>query len=284
MLDTSIQVKTDNFDGPLGLLLHLVQREEMDVRKLDLTKITQQYLGYLAKMRELNFDLAGEYLFMASTLLLIKSKSCVTEEESKDGGISGGSETVISEAELIRRLEDLQKFQKLGEKLWNLPKKGHEIFVKPRVDRKSIIDSILTPMDMDKLTISMVELIQKNKRKYTVVTRDRLSIKEKLNFLKSYLQKGVQSNFDEILIKDDSVEEQDRDVTNVIITFISLLELARLNKIRIFQNEDSEKIYIDVTSDFKDFDIELADGFEDENEEKSENENLISDAMNENIN
>ncbi|MCK5882979.1 MAG: segregation/condensation protein A [Bacteriovoracaceae bacterium] len=284
MLDTSIQVKTDNFDGPLGLLLHLVQREEMDVRKLDLTKITQQYLGYLAKMRELNFDLAGEYLFMASTLLLIKSKSCVTEEESKDGGINGGSETVISEAELIRRLEDLQKFQKLGEKLWNLPKKGHEIFVKPRVDRKSIIDSILTPMDMDKLTISMVELIQKNKRKYTVVTRDRLSIKEKLNFLKSYLQKGVQSNFDEILIKDDSVEEQDRDVTNVIITFISLLELARLNKIRIFQNEDSEKIYIDVTSDFKDFDIELADGFEDENEEKSENENLISDAMNENIN
>lgn len=283
MLDTSIQVKTDHFDGPLGLLLHLIQREEMDIKKLDLTKITQQYLGYLAKMRELNFDLAGEYLFMASTLLLLKSKSCVTEEENKAIASNSGGETITSEAELIRRLEELHKFQRLGQKLWELPKKGHEIFVKPKVDRKSIVDSILTPMDLDKLTMSMVELIQKSKRKYTVVKRDRLSIKEKLTFLKGYLQKGVQSNFEEILEKDDTIKSEDRDVTNVIITFISLLELARLKKVRIFQNEESKNIYVDVTSDFEDFDVELADGFEDENEEKSENDDLPSDAINENI-
>ncbi len=283
MLDTSIQVKTENFDGPLGLLLHLIQREEMDIRKLDLTKITQQYLGYLAKMRELNFDLAGEYLFMASTLLLIKSKSCVTEEENKAIAENTGSEIITSEAELIRRLEDLQKFQRLGEKLWQLPKKGHEIFVKPKVDRKSIVDSILTPMDLDNLTMSMVELIQKNRRKYTVVKRDRLSIKEKLTFLKGYLKQGVQSNFEEILENDVSIETEKRDITNVIITFISLLELARLKKVRIFQNEESKNIYVDVTSNFEDFDVELADGFEDENEEKSENDDLISDVINENI-
>ena len=83
MLDTSIQVKTDYFDGPLGLLLLLIQKEEMDIRELELTKITKQYLDYLAQMRELNFDIAGDYLYLAATLLLLKSKNCITEEESK---------------------------------------------------------------------------------------------------------------------------------------------------------------------------------------------------------
>ena len=74
MLDTTMKVKTEYFDGPLGLLLSLVQREEMDVRKLDLTKVTKQYLSYLTRMHELNFDKAGDYLFLAATLLLLKSK------------------------------------------------------------------------------------------------------------------------------------------------------------------------------------------------------------------
>lgn len=260
MLDTSIQVKTDSFDGPLGLLLHLIQREEMDIKKLNITKITEQYLGYLAKMKDLNFDLAGEYLFMASTLLLLKSKKCILEEENKqvaeDLGIS-----ITSESELIRRLEDLHKFQALGKKLWDLPKKGHEIFTKPKVDRKSIANSILTPMELDNLSMAMVDLIQRNKRKYTVVKRDRLSIKEKLLFLKSHLKKGNQSSFNELVQADT---ENEKDITNVIITFISLLELARLNKVSVFQNEESSNIYVDVVDSFDDFDVEIADGFEEE--------------------
>ena len=72
MLNTSIQVSLNQFDGPLALLLMLVEREEMDIKKLDVGKITEQYLDYLAKMRELNFDIAGDYLYLASTLLLLK--------------------------------------------------------------------------------------------------------------------------------------------------------------------------------------------------------------------
>lgn len=283
MLDTSIQVKTEQFDGPLGLLLHLIQKEEMDIRQLDLTVITQQYLAYLAKMRDLNFDLAGEYLYMASTLLLIKSKNCVTEEENKIIAEGTGEVAITSESELIRRLEELQKFQKLGEKLWALPQRDKEIFVKPKVNRKAIIDSILSPMDLDKLTMSMIDLIQRNKRKYTVVKRDRLSIKEKLIFLKGFLKEGQQTNFNELLDQDLENQGKDRDVTNTIITFISLLELARLKKIRIFQTDESSSIYVDVVQSFEDFDVDLADGFVDENEEKIENDDLPSEAINENI-
>jgi segregation and condensation protein A len=265
MLDTIIKVKTDNFDGPLGLLLLLVQKEEMDVRDLDLIKITKQYLSYLAQMRELNFDVAGDYLYLASTLLLLKSKDCISEEEAsrlKDS-IEGGSElNIASQSELIRRLEELQHFQKMSLKLWDVDKKGHEVFVKPKINRKAIVNSILTPISVEKLTEAMMDFLHKEKRKYTVLRRDRLSIKEKLAYLKENLEVGSENTLND-LIKSHGEEGRD----NTVITFISLLELARLNKIEIFQNESMGSIYINVVNSLDDFDVNKADGFEEETEE-----------------
>ena len=266
MLDTTIQVKTDHFDGPLALLLLLIEKEEMNIRELDLTKITKQYLEYLSQMRDLNFDVAGDYLFLAATLLLLKSKVCITEEEamnlSEEFGMEGMN--ITSQSELIRRLEELQLYQKMSKKLWDLPKKGHEIFVKPKVDRKAIINSILTPMDLNSLTLTMVDFLFRQRRKYTVVKRDRLSIKEKLQFLKSNLKQGEQTTFD-VLLEQDSKTPEDKDsIDNIVITFISLLELARLKRINVFQNEDRSTIYVDVVRSLEDFDVEQANGFEEE--------------------
>jgi segregation and condensation protein A len=269
MLDTSIQVKTDHFDGPLGLLLLLIEKEEMSIRDLDLTKITKQYLEYLSQMRELNFDVAGDYLFLASTLLLFKSKVCITEEEvlslSDEFGIDGLH--ITSQSELIRRLEELQLYQKLSKKLWELPKKGHDIFVKPKVDRKAIINSILTPMDLNSFTLAMVDFLFRQRRKFTIVKRDRLSIKEKLQFLKTNLKVGDQTTLDALLEQNGNPGESDevKDPTdNIVITFISLLELARLHRIDVFQNEDRSTIYINVVKSLEDFDVEQANGFEEE--------------------
>ena len=77
MIETNIQVRLDKFDGPLGLLLHLIQREEMSIKELDINKITLQYLDYLQKLQDVNFDVAGEYLYLAASLLFIKSKSFI---------------------------------------------------------------------------------------------------------------------------------------------------------------------------------------------------------------
>lgn len=266
MLDTSIQVKTDHFDGPLGLLLLLIEKEEMNIRELDLTKITKQYLDYLAQMKDLNFDIAGDYLFLASTLLLLKSKVCIAEEEVKNLAAEFGADglQITSQSELIRRLEELQLYQKMSKKLWALEKKGHEIFVKPKVDRKAIVNSILTPMDLNSLTMTMVDFLFRQRRKYTVVKRDRLSIKEKLKFLKSNLKVGEQTTFDTLLEQDGRAEEGKDPIDNIVITFISLLELARLKRINIFQNEDRSTIYVDVTKSLEDFDVDQANGFEEE--------------------
>ncbi|MCO4794503.1 MAG: segregation/condensation protein A [Bacteriovoracaceae bacterium] len=268
MLDTSIQVKTDNFDGPLGLLLLLVQKEEMDIRDFDLTNITKQYLGYLAQMRELNFDVAGDYLYLAATLLLLKSKNAISEEENQDliNQMDGSGElNITSQSELIRRLEELQHFQKMGEKLWGLPKKGHEVFVKPKINRKEITNSILTPIELDKLTMAMMEFLFKQKRKYQIVRRDRLSIKEKLAFLKGHLEVGTQTTLDDLLDV-----HGDEGIDNVVITFISLLEMARLKRLEIFQNDDRSTVYVKVKESMDDFDVASADGFEDENEPSAE--------------
>jgi segregation and condensation protein A len=266
MLDTTIQVKTEHFDGPLALLLLLIEKEEMNIRELDLTRITKQYLDYLSQMRDLNFDVAGDYLFLAATLLLLKSKVCITEEEAKNLSEEFGLDGlhITSQSELIRRLEELQLYQKMSKKLWDLPKKGHDIFVKPKVDRKAIINSILTPMDLNSLTLTMVDFLFRQRRKYTVVKRDRLSIKEKLQFLKDNLKLGEQTTLDYLLEQGSKVAE-DKDATdNIVITFISLLELARLKRIAVFQNEDRSTIYVDVVRSLEDFDVEQANGFEEE--------------------
>ncbi|MFG1493801.1 segregation and condensation protein A [Halobacteriovorax sp. GFR7] len=285
MLDTTIKVKTDTFDGPLSLLLLLIQKEQMSIKELNLTKITKQYLDYLANMKELNFDIAGDYLFLAATLVLLKSKNAVTEEEQaklQNQLGAEGSLNITSHAELVRRLEELALYQKMGQKLLELPQTGKDIFVKPKVNRKEIVNSILTPMELEKLTDTMIDFIFRQNRKYTVIKRDRLSIKEKLEFLKTYLQVGQKTNLEELLENDSNSRmatttgedtakmsaDGKNTIDNVVITFISLLELARLKRVQVFQNESFGQVYVDVVKTLDDFDVTQADGFDDENESK----------------
>ena len=112
-------------------------------------------------------------------------------------------------------------------------------------------------MSLETLTDSMVDLIRREKRKYTVVKRDRLSIKEKLIELKNNLSIGSKTTLDKLINDKGSVEE-------TVITFISLLELARLKKLDIFQNEVMGEVYVEVKDDLNTFDVETADGFEPE--------------------
>jgi segregation and condensation protein A len=263
MTENEILIKVDRFDGPLALLLHLIQKEEMRIQELELNTITNQYLDYLQKMQDLNFDIAGEYLYMAATLLYLKSQTIADESQDQNMiKITAGEMglEIQTRGELIKRLEELERFQRLGQRLWGLPKKGHEIFVKPKVDRKAIENSILTPIDLQQLTETMMDLIRREKRKYTVVKRDRLSIKEKLIRLKSMLKEGDTTQFDKLL------DENETGIIDKVITFISLLELARLKKLQIFQNEDKGSIYIEVKESLDSFDVETADGFEPESE------------------
>lgn len=264
MNPNSIEISLDQFDGPLALLLHLIQREEVQIKDLNINVITAQYIDYLNKMHDFNFDVAGEYLYMAATLLYLKSRYCITKQDEKIKAIGEKEFEIQSRAELIKRLEELERFKNLGQILNNLPKRGEEIFVKPKVNRKQIADSILVPMELDELTNVMIELIQKEKKKYTVVKRDRLSIKEKLIALKECLKVGIEESFFNLIDKDKGKDD-------TVITFISLLELARLKKLSVNQKETYGNIFIKVKESLADLDVNTANGF-DEEEENSEDE------------
>jgi len=268
MLETNIPVKTDQFDGPLGLLLMLIQKDEINIKDIDITQITQQYLDYLAKMKSLNFDIVGDYLYLAATLLYLKSKSCLGEEEQRtlleeigDDGLK-----ITSKAELIQRLEELSKFQQLAQGLANLPRKNRDIFVKPKVNRKELINSVLTPIDLEKITLAMISLLERDKRKNFMVARERLSLKEKLLFLKEALKLDQKYTLETLLNSENKNDD-------LVITFICLLELARLKKISIFQNEYKGDIYVEAKEDLENFNVELANGFEDEDDVDPTEEN-----------
>ena len=268
MLDTSIKVQTDGFDGPLGLLLLLIQKEEMSIRNLDLTKITKQYLSFIDEMRELNFDVAGEYLFLASNLIFLKSKSALREDDglniADQEGISENLE-IKTKAELVRRLEQLKHYQEMGEVLWSLPKKGHETFVRPKIPRAKIVNSLLVPMDLEKLTDVMLDFLRKEKRKFSILKKETLSIKKKLVSLKKILVKGGS-----FIMADLISEDEETNNLNIVLTFISLLELARLKKVKLFQNESLGQIYIEVIESLESFNVESATGFESEDEKNSD--------------
>lgn len=266
--EQQIRVQLDHFDGPLALLLHLIQREEYSIEELDLNTITKQYLIYLNKMNELDFDVAGEYLYMASTLLFLKSKYCVDEEDAKREKLLDEDFPIQTKAELIERLEELARFQQMGEKLWELPRLGEQVYTRPRINRKKIIDSMTAPMELEKLTQSMIDYLIKNHRKYKVVRRDRISIKEKLQTLIQVLRPGEKSEFSKLV-------DTEKGIDDIVITFISLLELARLKKISIFQNEGIGEIYVDVVSELSQVDVESANGFDDEQEDENIVENKI---------
>jgi segregation and condensation protein A len=202
---------------------------------------------------------------MAATLLFLKSQSVADESQDQNLiKITAGEMglEIQTRGDLIKRLEELERFQRLGQRLWALPKKGHEIFVHPKIDRKAIENSILTPIDLQQLTETMMDLIRREKKKYAVVKRDRLSIKEKLIRLKTLLKEGETTQFDLLL------DENETGIIDKVITFISLLELARLKKLQIFQNEDKGSIYIEVKESLDSFDPESANGFEPEGESK----------------
>ncbi len=255
MLNTDITVHIDKFDGPLALLLYLVQKEEMDVQDFNLTQITGQYLEYLDRMKKLDFDVAGEFLFMASTLLYLKSLSSSNDQEARK--LLDESFDIQSQEDLVAKLQELQKFQKISEALWMLPKKNYDDFVRPKIDKKTHFPVTFKDMDSSSLVNIMMDLIIRENRKFKVIAKDKFSIKEKLKSLKDLLLVGKKFLFVDLLGKGE------KKVHNVVMTFISLLELARLRKLELFQAEDVSEIHVNVKKDISDLDVNQADGFDD---------------------
>ena len=265
LLDRTISVQLEQFDGPLSLLLYLIQKEEMTLENLDLTQITKQYLDFLKYMQELDFDMAGEYLYLAATLVWLKSKLSIEEKpQGTEGDDALNPMQIASQEELVKRLKALQIFQDISKKFRNDTQKlGDEIFTRAKLERKKLFGQVLKPVEQNDLIAVMIDLLKRQRRKFAIVKRDRLSIKEKLKELCLQLRQTQRYEMSQ-LIKDKA------NIIDVVITFISLLELARLKKLSLMQAEQKSEIYIDVIGNLENFDVESATGFDSESQDISQ--------------
>lgn len=230
-------VHLDKFDGPLDLLLHLIRKNELDVCDIPIAVITRQYLDYIKLMKELNLEVAGDFLVMAATLLQIKSRMLLPVDEPEEGEEEEGD----PRAELIRRLMEYQQYKEAGMVIGARALLGREVFA------RTYADPLLTSARSEEgpLEVSLFELVDAFRvllaripaeHFHDVAAAETFSIADCINEILSLLQEQDSLQFDD-LVRDELTRER------VIVTFLALLELCRLKLIRIFQNEHEGSIW-----------------------------------------
>lgn len=226
------KVKLEVFEGPLDLLLHLIKENEINIYDIPIAHITQQYLEYLELMKELNIEVAGEFLVMAATLIHIKSRMLLppSEEEAE-----GEEEKEDPRAELIQRLLEYKRFKEAAEELALRELHWRDAFPRPFMEPENLIDTgepLLSDLSLFDLISSLKRVLEKiPDRSFYEVTREELSIRDRISLLIDILEKKENITFDELFSHDTTRSE-------VIVTFLALLEVIRLRLARVFQSED----------------------------------------------
>ena len=224
------QVRLRSFEGPLDLLLYLIKKNEIDIYDIPIAEITRQYLEYLELMRELNLDIAGEFLVMAATLVYIKSKMLLPHEEVN-------LEEEIPEddprQELVQRLLEYKKFKEVAQILKEREEQSSVVFKRFITDEEKYVEFEeefqgfeASIFDLTSAFTRVIKNIPKDE--FQVVLEEEYSVEEKIDFILSLLDhKGV--------IYFSSIWKRIKNRMEAVAFFLALLELIRLKKIIIRQ-------------------------------------------------
>lgn len=230
-------VHLEKFDGPMDLLLHLIKKNELDICDISIAVITRQYLDFIKIMKELNLEVAGDFLVMAATLLQIKSRQLLPLDEQDEPD----AEEVDPRNELVRRLLEYQQYKEAGMVIGARALLGREVFVRTAADPLiAAAQSVEGPLEVTlfELVDSFRLLLQRIPAEsfHDVAPGETLSIADCINEILSLLQERETVQFDD-LVRDDFTRER------VIVSFLALLELCRLKLIRIFQGSEHGSIW-----------------------------------------
>lgn len=225
------ELRLDNFEGPLDLLCYLIDKNKMDIYKVNISDIAEQYIQYLKSQEELNLEIASEFLVMASTLILIKSKGLLPKEID--------DEAEISEEELLRRIIDYKKYKEISKvfkeriqifskRLYKLPDKVE--LPKQEIEREFTANDIIERYK---------ELVQRNEDKKNENSRNI----EKIAVYETYsVADKVKDIFRELIKRPKFVfgklfSSKEKPKAEVVTAFSGVLELSRRNKINTEQKE-----------------------------------------------
>jgi segregation and condensation protein A len=244
-------VRLQSFEGPLDLLLYLIQSHELDVSKVSISEITDQYLAYVRLMQELNFDTASEFLVMAATLLHWKSKALLPDEKKENA--ASAAEEEFSQEDLVRQLLEHQRFRAAGESLAQLPLLGDDVFA--RNNRRPPIERVWKEMNITDLALGYQDILVRARKRTQVLKKETVSLSDKIVEFAGKLELGKLTDMRKLL-SDLAAKPE------VVVTFLASLELSRLKRMRLYQEETYGPIMLELLESLENFEMHLATGFD----------------------
>jgi len=234
-------IKLPLFEGPLDLLLHLIKKNELDIYDIPIAVVCEQYVQYIEIMEQLNLELAGEFLVMASTLTLIKSRMLLPPAEG-EGGLADGEEGADPRAELVRRLIEYKKFKEAATELGAREDFWREVFTRPG---KGAWEDNQEPVQETLFNFGLFDLLDAFKRVLTTLPADRMhevmgegiSLADRINQILERLE-GVKS------VTFESLFDGANNRSDVVVTFLALLELVRRRMVNVMQVDEFGPIRI----------------------------------------
>ncbi|MBU0534430.1 MAG: segregation/condensation protein A [Candidatus Omnitrophica bacterium] len=226
-------VKLESFAGPLDLLLHLVRKNELDIFKIPIAQITDEYLKYIELVKELNLDIAGEFIVYAATLMYLKSRNLLPTEQKTE-------EEILDEErqlqELKEKLAEYERFKDLALQLGQRQHNEKQLFARQPLlplEENGQIDATLFDL-LDAFSIILKEAEQKQ---ILEIEEENITVNDKIILIQSVLKTNKKITFSSLFAKAKSRQE-------MVVTFMALLELIRLKEIIIKQSSHFGEIWL----------------------------------------
>ena len=256
----SLAIHIPQFEGPLGLLLYLIRKEEMDIFDIDIYLITSQYLDYIKKMKQFDLEVAGDFIAMAATLIQIKSKMLLPNYEEGEE-----EENIDPRKELVQKLLEYQRFQEASKKIYDRPLLGRDLWKRGGKSEHFLSDEegdiILDEGGLFSLIALYRGAIRKMKKTVHTVAKKTQSIAARILEIKDRLIVGHR-----VLMKDllKNVEEAK---TELLMTFLSILELGKMGYVSVYQAENYGDIYLTAKRSIEGNVVERVEEYDTQNSE-----------------
>ncbi len=233
-MENLYNIKVPVFEGPLDLLLHLIKESKIDIYDIPIAVITNHYLQYLEMMKELNLDIAGEFLVMAATLIHIKSKMLLPVDEE-----APPDEQEDPRLELVQRLLEYQAFKEASLAFREREEEQQNIFHREPLKEQDDEPEELYLFDVNLFDLlgAFRDIFEKATPEIVEITRATLTVKDKISVIMELIETNETIRFED-LFKEDKTRPQ------LIVTFIALLEVIRLGLVRAYQEKDFGSIWV----------------------------------------
>lgn len=232
----ALQVFLEAFEGPLDLLLYLIRRQNIDILDIPIAEISKQYVQYIEVMKEMQLELAGEYLLMAAMLAEIKSRMLLPRPETAD------EEEDDPRAELVRRLQEYERYKKAAEDISELPRLERDVFVANADAPERKVTVKLPDVTLKELLLAFHDVLQRAEMFSNLhLQREPLSVRQRMSEILSRVRSNSFSEFADLF---DAEEGR----MGVAVTFIAILELLRSATIEVVQSEAYAPLHVRAAS------------------------------------